>query len=261
MRRRWAGLAHLGGILGLPNFTLVLLIGYIGPHVLGRVVPFVELLVPVHVGADQVTTTPPEGSPDDRPADSPEPAPGSGATPPPPPSAQSYGGSTPPPPPTHDYGAPQGAYPPPPSQGAYPPPAQGAYPPPGQGAYPPPQGAYPPPAYGVGAPLSDSDQRMWSLLSHLGTLLVGFIAPLIVWLVFRERGAFVEDQSKESLNFQITMTIVGIVIGIVSVITLGIGTVLYFPFGVLVLIFVIIAAVRSSSGERYRYPLTYRFIK
>lgn len=163
-----------------------------------------------------------------------------------------------PPPPTSGYGAPQGAYPPPPAPGYGAP--QDAYPPAPAPGYGPPPGAYPPP-YGVAPPLSDSDQRLWAVLSHVGTLVLGFLAPLIVWLVFKDRGAFVDDQSKESLNFQISATIYALALGVISLVTLGIGAVLYIPFGIVLLVFVIIAAVKASSGERYRYPLTIRLIK
>jgi uncharacterized Tic20 family protein len=180
--------------------------------------------------------------------------------------AEPTGGYPPPPP------APDNSYPPP-----YPPPAGGYAPPPGPtGGYTPPPGPagdYPPgygqgptpggypPAYGPGAPLSPSDQRLWSVLGHLGPLVAWFLAPLVIWLVFRGRGAFLEDHAKESLNFQITVAIAGLALGVVSVITLGIGALLYFPFGVAVLVFMIMAAVKASQGEAYRYPLTLRLVK
>src|SRR5690349_5456256 len=52
---------------------------------------------------------------------------------------------------------------------------------------------------GAAQPLSDSDSRMWAMLGHVGAILIGIIAPLITWLVFRERSSFVDDQGKESL--------------------------------------------------------------
>jgi uncharacterized Tic20 family protein len=193
--------------------------------------------------------------------------------------------------PDHPHETPQGAYPPPPVDrpddhapsagptGAYPPPyppaPNGAYPP--AGGYPPPPGptgdyppgygqgptpgGYPPPAYGPGAPLTPSDQRLWSVLGHLGPLVAWFLAPLVIWLVFRGRGAFLEDHAKESLNFQITVAIAGLALGVLSVVTLGIGALLYLPFGVAVLVFMIFAAVKASQGEAYRYPLTLRLVK
>jgi uncharacterized protein len=159
-------------------------------------------------------------------------------------------------PPAPGYAAPPpGAVPPAPGYAV--PPAPGYPAPPAYGA---PQG-YPPVYAGVGVPLSDSDQRMWAMLSHIGTIIFPILAPLIIWLVYKGRGMFVEDQSKESLNFQISMAIVSFAVGIISVITLGFGALLYFPLGIAVLVFVIIAGVKANQGVLYRYPVTYRFIK
>ena len=163
-----------------------------------------------------------------------------------------------------------GAVPPPPAPGysaAPPPPAPGfgpAQPGYGQQGYGQQgygQQGYPAPAYASAPPLSESDQRLWAVLSHVGSLLFPVLAPLIIWLMLRGRGAFVDDQAKESLNFQIAVTIAAAVLGVVSVITLGIGAVLYLPLGIAFLVFVIIASVRSSQGIRYRYPLTLRLIR
>ena len=150
----------------------------------------------------------------------------------------------------------QGSVPPPPPQGYAPPPPAPGYGAPQYGA---PQGAYPP-QYAA-APLTDADQRTWAVVAHLGTLISAILAPLIVWLVFKGRGAFVEDQSKESLNFQISFAIASVILSIFGIITVGIGFFLFFPLFIAWLVFIIIAAVQASQGVRYRYPVTYRFIK
>ncbi len=148
------------------------------------------------------------------------------------------------------HGGPSGGYP----AGGYPP-----APPPGYGG---PSGAPAgAPPYGGGQPLTPADQRLWAVLSHLGTLLVWVFAPLVIWLAFRGRGAFLEDHAKESLNFQITVAITAAVLGFLSIVTFGLGALLYVPYGVLVLVFLIIAAVKASQGETYRYPLTLRLVK
>ena len=153
-------------------------------------------------------------------------------------------GATPPP-------VPEGAVPPPPPAGAVPPPAYSA-PPPGYQA--------PPPGYAAPvAPLSDSDQRMWAMLAHLGGLLFWFAAPLVIWLVFKGRGRFVEEQAKEALNFQILMTIV-YVIGIITS-WLIFGIFILIAGGIAALIFIIMAAIAVNKGEAYRYPVNVRLIK
>lgn len=154
---------------------------------------------------------------------------------------------------------PEGAVPPPAPEGAVPPPA-GAVPPPTYNA-PPPGYAAPPPAYGAQPPMSDADQRMWAMLSHLGGIILGFIAPLIVWLVYRERSRFVDEQAKESLNFQITLVIAYIVSFILAAITLGILFFLPWIVGIVGLVFCILAGVAANKGEAYRYPFAIRLVK
>jgi len=70
---------------------------------------------------------------------------------------------------------------------------------------------------------------------------------------------FVDDQGKESLNFQISMAIYGIISGILCLVL--IGFVLLIVLLVANVILIIIATVRASKGEVYRYPFTIRFIK
>jgi uncharacterized protein len=130
----------------------------------------------------------------------------------------------------------------------------------GEPPYPPQQPAGP-------TPLSPEDERTWSIVAHLGPPVLalislgtlGFLTPLIVWLVFRDRSAFVGDQAKESLNFQITL-LIAYVIGWVLAIVL-IGFVILFAAWVLSIVFGILAAVAVNRHEAYRYPINIRFIK
>jgi uncharacterized protein len=140
---------------------------------------------------------------------------------------------------------------------------------------PPPGYSAPPPAAetAVGAlapPQGARDVAMWTHLSALIGL-VGIpsaVGPLVVWLAKRESHPFANDQGKEALNFNISALIYAFGIGLVgtffSVITLGLGLFLFIPlFAAVVvawIVFVIIAAVRSSKGEAYRYPLTIRMV-
>ena len=174
------------------------------------------------------------------------------------------GTAPPPPPPAADSG-----YQTPPAYSAGPPPAYGATPPPAYGSTPP--GGYaPPPAYGApqatgygaasaAAPLSDADQRMWATLAHIGGIVFSFIGPLVVWLVFKDRGRFVEEQAKEALNFQITIAIAYLVSGILTIVL--IGAFLLPIVGLLSLVLGIIAAIAANKGEAYRYPMTLRLVK
>lgn len=155
---------------------------------------------------------------------------------------------------------PEGAVPPPPAPGASVPPPAGAVPPPAYNAPPPGYAAAPPPAYaGAQPPLSDSDQRMWAMLAHVGGILFSFIAPLIIWLMFKDRGRFVDEQAKEALNFQITLIIGYVISGILFIII--IGAILFFVVWLAAIIFGIMAAIAANKGEAYRYPVAIRLIK
>ena len=101
---------------------------------------------------------------------------------------------------------------------------------------------------------------------YITILVVGFIipfgniiAPLLIWILKKDESAFINDQGKEALNFQISVTIYAIVCVILIFVVIGI--LLIIILGVLVLIFVIIASINSYDGKAYRYPLTMRIIK
>jgi len=113
-----------------------------------------------------------------------------------------------------------------------------------------------------GKPVGSSDERMWAMLCHLSAFsgsIIPFgnlLGPLIIWLVKKDEYAFVDDQGKEALNFQISILIYGLVLAVTII---GIPLVL----GVMVfgIVMTIIAAIKANGGEYYRYPLTMRLVK
>ncbi len=118
----------------------------------------------------------------------------------------------------------------------------------------------PPPVPASGQqPMSDSDARLWAMLGQLGGIILGFIGPLIVMLVFGPRNAFVKKESTEALNFQITVLIGYIVSFVLMFIVIGIF--LFFAVWILSIIFCVIAAVKNNQGIEYRYPINIRFVK
>ena len=124
--------------------------------------------------------------------------------------------------------------------------------------YPPPPPQSPQPPYAP-QPMSQSDERLWATLAHAGVILFGFIPPLIIWLVFRERSAFVNDQAKEALNWSILMAIASF-IGAITTIAF-IGFIILPVVGIAILVFGILAAIAANKGEQYRYPFNWRIIK
>jgi uncharacterized Tic20 family protein len=117
----------------------------------------------------------------------------------------------------------------------------------------------------------DKDAQNWALFCHLASLLqlVGptagnIIGPLIVWLIKRDQYPLVDDQGKESLNFQISITLYTWGIGAALAATcVGLFLVPFVVLGLLIVdvVYVILACIKVSGGEVYRYPLTIRFLK
>ena len=123
---------------------------------------------------------------------------------------------------------------------------------------PPPQSAGQPPA---GAPLDDAQTRQWAGLAHLGGIL--WIVPgLIIWLVFRERSGFVNQEGKKAVNFQITLLIALIVIAILNIVLASfLVSLLQLAVWIVSLIFSIQGYQAVQRGQAYRYPFSLELIK
>jgi uncharacterized protein len=121
-----------------------------------------------------------------------------------------------------------------------------------------------------------SEQRNWAMTAHLCGLLWLFgggsllfppfgvltlftvIGPLIIW---RGKGTdmpFVAAQAKESLNFQITMLLLGL--ACIPFLLIGIGFLFLWVLGLANLIYVVIATIQVSDGKSYRYPFSFRLV-
>jgi uncharacterized Tic20 family protein len=107
--------------------------------------------------------------------------------------------------------------------------------------------------------MSDADARLYSSLGHAGNILFPAIAPLIVWLVGKDKSAFVDTEGKEALNWGITLVIGYVISSILFIIV--IGAVLWAITFILALIFGIQGAMKSNKGEHYHYPFALRIIK
>jgi uncharacterized Tic20 family protein len=107
--------------------------------------------------------------------------------------------------------------------------------------------------------MSASDEKLWATLVHLGGLFFGFLAPLVGYLVLKDRGPFVRAHTATALNFQLTLLIAYAVGGILSIVIVGLFIIL--AAYVLNIVFCIIAAVKANRGEWYTYPLTIPFLR
>ncbi len=86
------------------------------------------------------------------------------------------------------------------------------------------------------------------------------IAPLVIWLLKKDEFPLVNDQGKESVNFQITI-LIGFIISGFLVLLFGLGFLTGLAILILDIIFVIKGTLRANAGEAYRYPWALRLIK
>jgi uncharacterized Tic20 family protein len=111
-----------------------------------------------------------------------------------------------------------------------------------------------------------SDERTWALVAHLCPLLgyvipipvFNILAPGIVWFLKRETMPFVDDQAKESLNFQITVFLAALVCFVLALVVIGIF--LLIALTIYSLIMMVLAAKAAQEGKAYRYPICIRLI-
>jgi uncharacterized Tic20 family protein len=111
----------------------------------------------------------------------------------------------------------------------------------------------------------NKQERLWATIAHLSAF-AGFIiplgnvlGPLIIWLIKREEGPFVDQQGKEALNFGISVTLYAAISYILVFVLIGV--LLLIGLGIFWIVVLILAAVRANEGKAYRYPLSIRFIK
>lgn len=115
--------------------------------------------------------------------------------------------------------------------------------------------------------LSTQDERTWSILSHVSVLawpLTGFlpIAPLIVWLFYKDRSPRIGFHALQSLWYQVAWLVLGTVGGflatVFTLVTLGLGIFVVAPLaavlGLVPFVHQLYAAYKVSQGIDYRYP-------
>ncbi len=118
--------------------------------------------------------------------------------------------------------------------------------------------AYAPIGYGGGPVQPSSDERSLAVLAHLLGAFVSFVGPLVIYLT-RDRRDYAKAQAAEALNFTITVAIA--YIASFSLLFVFVGLILLPIVGVWSVVMAIIAAVRTSRGEPWHYPLTIPFIR
>ena len=117
------------------------------------------------------------------------------------------------------------------------------------------------------APVPSSERpEMWNMLCHLTSLLMFFgiplgniVGPLVIWLWKKDEVPSVVEHGKESLNFQISMTIYGIVAFLLCFVL--IGFLILLVLFIFEIVMIVKAAMAANKGELTHYPITIRFLK
>ncbi len=126
------------------------------------------------------------------------------------------------------------------------------------------------PAAAPQPPLTEAEDKQWASFAHFGNI-VGLLAPLIIWLIFKDRGTKTNTEGKEALNWAITFVIaifalvlLGIIFGFIPVLNLIWAILSIFVWLALVavnIIFAVMGGTKVNGGGSYRYPFALRFIK
>ena len=107
--------------------------------------------------------------------------------------------------------------------------------------------------------MNPADEKLWATLVHIGGIFLHWLAPLICFLVLKDRGPFVRWHTRQALNFQLTVLLGYIAGAVLSLVFVGVFVIL----AVLVLnvVFGIVAAVAANRGEFSTYPIAIPFVR
>jgi uncharacterized Tic20 family protein len=99
------------------------------------------------------------------------------------------------------------------------------------------------------------DELQWGQLCHFMGVM-GFLGPLIFWLIKKDTSKYIDAQGKSALNFHLSVLIVFAVCA---------ATFILIPIAILVnvysLVMSIMAGMKVKDGEIYKYPYTFKLIK
>lgn len=107
------------------------------------------------------------------------------------------------------------------------------------------------------------EENTYLMLMHLSQFagymvpLAGFIVPIVMWAVNKDKNENVDRHGKNILNFMLSWIIYGVVSAILLIILIGIP--LLMALIIMQIVFIIMAAVKANNGEFWKYPLSIPF--
>jgi uncharacterized Tic20 family protein len=111
-------------------------------------------------------------------------------------------------------------------------------------------------------PLTPSEDRQWATMAHFGGIL-GCFPSLVIYLIFKDRGPFTAQESKEALNFTVPPTVAAIVANMLILIPAvsGIFAVIAAAIWVFLTVYSVIAGIKCNRGLPYRYAYNLRLFR
>lgn len=122
-------------------------------------------------------------------------------------------------------------------------------------------------------PMLETEARTWAMLVHLIAAVAAFLsagtlswlAPLVIWLIFKDRSALVDHHGKQNLNLQLTVLVTGVGAVVLGLMLFVVGIVftliLWGIYWLYAMIISIVAAVKANNGEYYSMPLIIPFLR
>ena len=103
------------------------------------------------------------------------------------------------------------------------------------------------------APLASQEDKTMAMLAYLLGIVTGFVGPLVIWLMKKDQSKFVGFHALQALLLHAVVTLGYILSAVLFIVIIGFFTMPL--FGVLSLVFSIIAGLAANRGEMYEIPI------
>lgn len=110
-----------------------------------------------------------------------------------------------------------------------------------------------------------AEERQMAMIAHIGGAVLalftglGFIVPLVLYLTKKDQSKFIGFHALQSLILHGVLWAVGIVLGIITAVSCGIGALVTVPIGLIAgigaLVLMIMAGIKANEGQWYMLPV------
>ncbi|MEN9800773.1 MAG: hypothetical protein RL653_4470 [Pseudomonadota bacterium] len=99
-----------------------------------------------------------------------------------------------------------------------------------------------------------------ALCMHLGGPFVPVVLALVIWVAKKDQSAFISDQGKEAINFQLMLLLASAAATALGVVTCGLTAFVVPLLWLVDVVFAVVAGMKAYEGTLYRYPINWRFL-